>query len=84
MVPRAVDRLGELMTQNNNLAIAERVASRILDTEKVLEPSTHKIIHEIQTKSVKELQDIIEASKSIPMPIIDAEIVSDAPIPSSD
>lgn len=80
MVPRAISRMSELMNQNNNLNVAEKVASRILDSEKVLEPSTHKIIHEIQTKSVKELHDIIEACKSIPQPVIEAEIVADVPL----
>lgn len=77
LVPQAVGKLEKLMNQRQNLAISERVVSKILDSEKVLEPSTHKIIHEIQLKSVKELQDIVEGSKTLPRQVIDAEIMED-------
>lgn len=77
MVPRAVERLGELMNQRDNLQVSEKVVSKILDSEKVLEPVDRRIIHEIQLKTVKELQDIIKGSKSLPKQAIEAEIVSD-------
>ena len=77
MLPKAAKRAGQLMSQNVNLNVAEKVTMRILDSEKVLEPVTRHIIHEIQTKSVKELQDIIEGTKSLPRQVIDAEIVQD-------
>lgn len=77
MVPKAINRLEELMIQDDNMQVAEKVASKILDSEKVLEPVERKIVHEIQLKSVKELQDIIEGSKSLPQPVIDADIVSE-------
>lgn len=81
MVPRAIDRLGELMDQNFNMAVSEKIASKILDSEKVLEPATHKIIHELQLKSVKELQTIIEGAKAVPQQVFDGEIVVDVPSP---
>ncbi len=75
LVPQAIGRLEHLMNQSENYAVSEKVVSKILDSEKVLEPQERKIIHEIQLKSVKELQDIVEGSKAIPKQVIEAEIV---------
>ncbi len=77
MVPKAVHRLERLMNQNENYAVSEKVVSKILDSEKVLEPSPQRFIHEIQMKSVSELQEIIDKSKALPQVILDAEIISE-------
>lgn len=74
LVPSAVKRLERLMNQNVNLNVSEKAVSKILDSEKVLEPSVRHIVHEIQTKSVKELQDIIQGGKELPRQVIEAEI----------
>lgn len=76
LVPKAISRMEYLMKQSVNLQVSEKVVSKILDSEKVLEPVERRIIHEIQMKSVKELQDIIQGGKDLPRQVIEAEIVT--------
>ena len=77
MLPKAVERLDHLMNQSENYAVSEKVVSKILDSEKILEQSPRTIIHEIQMKSVKELQDIIQDAATLPQQVIEAEIVAE-------
>lgn len=77
MIPKAINRLDYLMNQSDNMAVSEKVVSKILDSEKVLEPSPQKHIYELQFKSVEELQAIILNASSLPSAAIDAEIVSE-------
>lgn len=77
LVPKAVGKLEQLMMQDSNMHVSEKVVSRILDSEKVLEPTERKVIHELQFKSVEELQNIIEGAKSLPTQAIEAEIITE-------
>lgn len=78
LVPKAVHKLENLMEQNVNLGVSEKVVSRILDSEKVLEPQERKVIHELQMKSTEELQQIIDNASKLPKQVIEAEIIEEA------
>lgn len=82
LVPKAMGRLEDLMDQNVNLGVAEKVVSRILDSEKVLEPETRRVIHELQSKSTEELLELIHSAQALPKQAIDAEIVSEPQTPN--
>lgn len=75
LVPKAVQRLDDLMSQNENMAVSEKVVSKILDQAHVLTPSPQVVIHELRMKTTQELQDIIDVGMKIQGPVIDAEIV---------
>lgn len=77
LVPKAVGKLEELMMQTTNMNVSEKVVSKILDSEKVLEPQERKIVHELQFKSTQDLQKIIQDAQALPQPVFEAEIVSD-------
>src|SRR3954465_3732764 len=45
LVPKAVGRLEELMNQDLNMAVSEKVVSKILDQADVLSPQPTVVIH---------------------------------------
>ena len=82
MVPKAISRLDQLMSQNDNLAVAEKAVSKVLDSEHVLEPAPQRVVHELEMKSVEELLQIVADTKGLPSvslqaEIVDAEVVED-------
>ena len=75
LVPEALERRSELMNQNDNLGVAEKISSQILSQAGVLDPVPTVVIHELKLKTTEELQAIIDEGKKIQSPVIDAEIV---------
>lgn len=77
LLPKMLRRHETLALQNENLVVAERATTRYLESEKVFEPQERKVIHEIQLKTVQELQQIVNDAVSIPSPVIDGELIAE-------
>lgn len=75
MVPKAIKRFNELMEQNNNLVVSEKVTTRVLDSQKVLAPVEIKHTHELGNATIEELHRIVNQSQQILEPVIDGELV---------
>ena len=79
LVPKAIKRFGQLMEQNENMEVSRKVSERVLDTEKVLEPETIKVINAVESLTNDELLARIKKSQELGMNVVDAEIVKDPP-----
>lgn len=75
MVPRAVVRFSQLMEQGANLGVSEKVTTRVLDSQKILNPVEIKHTHELGRATIDELQRIVGESRQIHEPVIEGEIV---------
>lgn len=81
MIPLASKVQRDLMAKGQNEAVREKVAARVLASEKVLDNAQEiRIQSDITIKSVSELQQIISSAIQSPQPdVVDAELVDDAP-----
>lgn len=75
LIPKAMGRLEELMNQNENMGVSEKIVGKILDHGEVLVPQPQVIVHELRLKTVEELQEIVDQGKKLSGPVIDAELI---------
>lgn len=76
MVPKAIKRFNDLMNQEANLAVSEKVTTRVLDSQKVLAPVEITHIHELGHATIDELHRIVNQSQQILEPVIDGELIN--------
>jgi hypothetical protein len=76
MVPQAVRRMGELMTQTENLEVSRKVTERVLDTEKVLENQPQIQVNVFQSLPESELKQLVDTQR-IKDSAIDGEIIDE-------
>ncbi len=81
MVPKAVERLGELMSQTENLEVSRKVVERVLDTEKVLESQPTTQINVFASLSTQDLARKLEEIREAPSNIVDSEVVDLPDVP---
>lgn len=78
MVPDAVKAYKKLVSQDVNLQVKEKAASRILSEKKVFDAPTIKVEGEITLKHVRELQEIVRNAAEVGISdIVDGEIITD-------
>lgn len=75
MVPKAIKRFNELMEQSDNLGVSEKVATRVLDSQKVLAPVEITHIHQLSEATIEELHSMVNQSQQIMQPVIEGELV---------
>jgi predicted XRE-type DNA-binding protein len=75
MVPMAVEKLGQLMNQKENLEVSRKVVERVLDTEKVLENHPTTQINVFQTMSSDDLMRKVEQITVAHGEVVDTDIV---------
>jgi predicted transcriptional regulator len=77
MVPKAVRAMEQLVEQNDNLIVKEKVVSRVLANEKVLDAPEILVRNEITLKTVTELQQIVQSAGFFPTNVVDTEIYTE-------
>lgn len=77
MVPKATKAYEELIERSSNDAVREKAAARVLANEKILDNSQEITIkHDITTKTVIELQQMITNAVAAPtQDVIEGEVV---------
>lgn len=80
MVPKAIKRFNQLMAQETNLGVAEKVTTRVLDSQKVLAPLEITHVHELGKATIEELHALVNQSQEIQQPVIDGSLAQDAEI----
>jgi hypothetical protein len=76
-VPGLTKRYLDLADQNENLGVAEKVVSRVLDSQKVLENQPQTQINIYQNMTVSDLRHKVEQISQIPNDVIDTEALAD-------
>jgi predicted transcriptional regulator len=77
MIPRAIQAYRDLLDQNENLGEKQKVATKILESEKLLGPNRMEIgVTDMRNESTERLRELIKEAKDFPDQVIqEAEVV---------
>ena len=79
LIPQAMGKLEELMSQSENLEVSRKVVADVLASQKVLENSPTTQINVFQTMSFDDLKRKVDESRAMPDGVIEGSLVDPQP-----
>jgi hypothetical protein len=77
LVPKATKAMEQLVEQNDNLMVKEKVVSRVLANEKVLDAPEIIVKNEITLKTVTELQQMVQSAGLMPTNVVETSLYTE-------